>query len=298
MGKYKDTLFSIYKNSKYFEEAISFTFDQSGFLPNLIEKDYYCSLILNYLFKDGNTKLVFKGGTCLSKVYANFYRLSEDLDFVIPVKQKNPRTLRRRLIKPIKQQLKKLQEDYPFLQLKDNLIGDNLNKQYIGIFNYNSVIESDNKLGEIMIEIGMREELIQNANWIQTSTLLIDPFRETEVIPKFKTQCLTIEEVYSEKFRAALSRREPAIRDFYDIFYATQNLELDFMSNNFLSMIRIKLAVAGNEPVMINPQRKKQLLNQIDTELKPVLRNQDLAQFNFEAVYDLVEKVSKKIDDL
>ena len=63
-------------------------------------------------------------------------------------------------------------------------------------------------------------------------------------------------------------------------------------------MVRIKLAVPGNEPVIINPQRKKQLLNQIDAELKPVLRNQDLAQFDFELVYDLVEKVSKKIDDL
>jgi predicted nucleotidyltransferase component of viral defense system len=29
--------------------------------------------------------LVFKGGTCLAKVYADFYRLSEDLDFVIPM---------------------------------------------------------------------------------------------------------------------------------------------------------------------------------------------------------------------
>ena len=298
MVRSKEPEFEIHKDPVYFREAVISNAQQSGFLPNLIEKDYYCSLILNYLYQDLSTNLVFKGGTCLSKVYANFYRMSEDLDFVIPVEQGNPRTLRRRLIKSIKQQLKKLQEDYPFLQLKDNLIGHNLNKQYIGIFNYNSVIESENKPGKIMIEIGMREELIQNANWMQTSTLLIDPFSETEVIPDFKTQCLSIEEIYAEKFRAALSRREPAIRDFYDIFYATENLELDFMSDNFLSMIRIKLAVADNEPVMINPQRKKQLLNQIDTELKPVLRNQDLAQFNFEAVYDLVEKVSKKIDDL
>ena len=29
--------------------------------------------------------LVFKGGTCLSKVHADFYRLSEDLDLIIPV---------------------------------------------------------------------------------------------------------------------------------------------------------------------------------------------------------------------
>ena len=288
----------LHKDNAGFRDAIRDTAVSTGFQPDLIEKDYYCSLILNYLFQDDETNLVIKGGTCLSKVYANFYRMSEDLDFVIPVEQGNPRTLRRRLIKPIKQQLKKLQEDYPFLQLKDNLIGHNLNKQYIGIVNYNSVIESGNKLGKIKIEIGMREELIKKANWMQTSTLLIDPFRETEVIPKFKIRCLTIEEVYSEKFRAALSRREPAIRDFYDVFYAAQNLKLDFMSDNFLSMVSTKLAVPGNESVIINPQRKKQLLNQIDTELKPVLRDQDLTLFDFQSVYDLVEKVSKKINDL
>ena len=50
----------------------------------LIEKDYYCSLILNYFF-NGDTSLVFKGGTCLSKVYVDFYRLSEDLDLIITV---------------------------------------------------------------------------------------------------------------------------------------------------------------------------------------------------------------------
>ena len=288
----------LHKDNAGFRDAIRDTAVSTGFQPDLIEKDYYCSLILNYLFQDYETNLVFKGGTCLSKVYANFYRMSEDLDFVIPVKPKISRNTRSKLIEPIKGQLTKLiKENYCF-SIKDEFKGSNVSRQYKGTLSYNSVIESDNKLGEIMIEIGMREELLKDAIWQETSTLLIDPFRETEVIPKFKTQCLTVEEVYSEKFRAALSRREPAIRDFYDIFYATQNLELDFMSNNFLSMIRIKLAVAGNEPVMINPQRKKQLLNQIDTELKPVLRNQDLAQFNFEAVYDLVEKVSKKIDDL
>jgi hypothetical protein len=39
----------------------------AGFTATLIEKDYYCSSILQYLY-GGDTSLVFKGGTCLSKV--------------------------------------------------------------------------------------------------------------------------------------------------------------------------------------------------------------------------------------
>ena len=67
-----------------FREALAHSEAATGFTATLIEKDYYCSLILQYLF-GRETSLVFKGGTCLSKIYADFYRLSEDLDFVISV---------------------------------------------------------------------------------------------------------------------------------------------------------------------------------------------------------------------
>jgi len=62
-----------------FREALSYSEAVTGFTATLIEKDYYCSLILHHVF-DRDTPLVFKGGICLSKVYADFYRLSEDLD--------------------------------------------------------------------------------------------------------------------------------------------------------------------------------------------------------------------------
>lgn len=81
-------------NPDIFREALSYSESVTGFTSNLIEKDYYCSLILQHFF-DGATPLVFKGGTCLSKIYADFYRLSEDLDLVIPVTIETPRNQRR-----------------------------------------------------------------------------------------------------------------------------------------------------------------------------------------------------------
>ena len=66
-----------------FRESLAYSEAEKGFTSTLIEKDYYCSLVLQYFFSD-ETQLVFKGGTCLSKVHADFYRLSEDLDFIIP----------------------------------------------------------------------------------------------------------------------------------------------------------------------------------------------------------------------
>lgn len=295
MDRFKDTLFSIYTNSKYFKEAISFTFDRYGFLPELIEKDYYCSLILNYLFQDDDTNLVFKGGTCLSKVYSNFYRMSEDLDFVIPVKPNISKNVRRQLVKPTKQKLVNLINEYSCFSIQNKLTGYNISKQYIGVLSYNSVIESAKKTGEIKIEIGMREELLKDAVWQKTSTLLIDPFKEKKVIPDFKTQCLSIEEVYAEKFRAALSRREPAIRDYFDIFYAILNLKIDFLNKKFLKLVEQKLDVPGNDIVDISDVRKKKLQLQIETELKPFLRPEDFNNFDFEIAFRIVEQIMKKI---
>jgi len=58
-----------------FRESLAYSEATTGFTATLIEKDYYCSLVLQYFFAS-DTSLVFKGGTCLSKVHADFYRLS------------------------------------------------------------------------------------------------------------------------------------------------------------------------------------------------------------------------------
>ena len=66
-------------------DFINYTAQRTGFTSSLIEKDYYCSLVLQILYKNEELKnlLLFKGGTLLAKGYFNFFRLSEDLDFSI-----------------------------------------------------------------------------------------------------------------------------------------------------------------------------------------------------------------------
>jgi hypothetical protein len=72
-----------HENTEPFREAINFTESNTRFSARLIEKDYYCSLVLRGMAEAFQQGLIFKGGTCLSKVHSDFYRLSEDLDFVI-----------------------------------------------------------------------------------------------------------------------------------------------------------------------------------------------------------------------
>jgi hypothetical protein len=85
-----------------FCEALSYTQSATGFSARLVEKDYFGSLILSELLAVTSPPWVFKGGTCLSKVHSDFYRLSEDLDFAYSVPLDAPRSQRRMTIEPLK----------------------------------------------------------------------------------------------------------------------------------------------------------------------------------------------------
>lgn len=60
-----------------------------GVEPEIIENDYLVEMILDGIMRDDklNSWLIFRGGTCLHKVYFEDYRFSEDMDFVFG---KNP----------------------------------------------------------------------------------------------------------------------------------------------------------------------------------------------------------------
>jgi len=55
-----------------FRDAVSFTESETGFSGRLIEKDYYCSVVLKDLASAPVADLAFKGGTSLSKVHGDF----------------------------------------------------------------------------------------------------------------------------------------------------------------------------------------------------------------------------------
>ena len=57
-----------------------------GTLPRYVEKDFWVCLVLDILYNrlpDEHPKLLFKGGTCLSKVFGLIQRFSEDIDIVV-----------------------------------------------------------------------------------------------------------------------------------------------------------------------------------------------------------------------
>jgi hypothetical protein len=77
-------------------------------------------------------------------------------------------------------------------------------------------------------------------------------------------------ESYAEKVRAALTRRGPAIRDFFDLFYAVRMIGLNFLDPEFLNMVKAKIDVPGNDPIDVSIERKQALDLQLEGQLKPV----------------------------
>ncbi|MCD6460503.1 nucleotidyl transferase AbiEii/AbiGii toxin family protein [bacterium] len=70
----------IHKDKKGFIDLINIIVQRTGFRAHLLEKDYYLTQFLSKI-NDLSIDLIFKGGTCLNKIYYSYYRLSEDLDF-------------------------------------------------------------------------------------------------------------------------------------------------------------------------------------------------------------------------
>ncbi|MGM0568039.1 MAG: nucleotidyl transferase AbiEii/AbiGii toxin family protein [Elusimicrobiota bacterium] len=79
---------------------------EQGFRQEIIEKDFYLTLVLNHIYSDLGKNLVFKGGTLLNKMHLNYHRLSEDLDFtLLSDTNYDTRSKRSRAMAPIREKM-------------------------------------------------------------------------------------------------------------------------------------------------------------------------------------------------
>lgn len=279
----------LHQDPALFREAVTYTAAETGFAPRLIEKDYFCTVLLQHLAGAG-CGLVFKGGTCLAKVHVGFYRLSEDLDFIIPTPVDVSRAERSRRAVESKAAVAKIGERLPGLRVITALTGANDSTQYNGVIAYRSLL--DGREETIKMEVGLREPLLTPAVPGEVRTLLRDPISGSPLAPALTVPCLSRVEAMAEKLRAALSRRGAAIRDYYDIDHAVRRLSLDVLEPELVGLVREKLAVTGNDPVDVSPARLAALRPQVESELKAVLRARDFAEFDLERAFATVAEVA------
>jgi predicted nucleotidyltransferase component of viral defense system len=272
--------------------AIRFTAEETGFAPRLIEKDYFCSVILEAL-AEADVPLVFKGGTCLAKVHSGFFRLSEDLDFSIPTAPDSTRGDRSRAIAPVKAIVATLPKRIPGIEMLVPLEGHNASTQYNATLGYRSLLAP--RTETIAIEIGLREPTLTPPERAHVHTALLHWVQGGALLETFPVRCLTYTEAMAEKLRAALSRKEVAIRDFFDIDHAVRVAGLDVSGAELVRLLRAKLAVPGTGAIDVSSARLNDLRPQLDAHLRPVLRAREFEQFDLDRAFGIVRGVADRL---
>jgi hypothetical protein len=216
----------------------------------------------------------------LNKVYFPYFRLSEDLDFILDVDL--GRTARKTLLKQYEESFI---EDLALLglTLRDERTKYDEYKLAMFTFEYQSAI--NNSLQTIKIDISLKGRLSLSVKPGKIQSIFIDNVYEDPIFSQEHTiGCIDLTESLAEKMRAALTRREPAIRDFFDIWYVREFSDFDFGSDVFRLLLGSKLKEV--DYLYTLEDNKELLKKQIITDLRPVLT--DDYGFDFDSVYAFI----------
>jgi hypothetical protein len=145
----------------------------------------------------------------------------------------------------------------------------------------------------LKVEIGLREEIILPTPMLTARTLLKDPNTAVPVLSPCAVKVLALIEAYAEKFRAALTRRETAIRDFFDVDHAVQKGLLRHLAPEFLQLVTAKLEVTA-DPVDTSAAKVALLKAQLEAHLKPVLRATDYEAFILDRAIAMLKEVADR----
>lgn len=234
------------------------------------EKNYLQIITLNAISRSFPESLIFKGGTSLM-VCHKLDRFSEDLDFT--AKQGiNLKKVFSKIIKLLKDQ------DIE-LEVK-NIETNNISKKFIFRYKgplYQNTLQSTSK---IEIDISLREEVILET----TEKRILHIYDD---IPSFYIQTMDLDEIFSEKIRAIMTRNKA--RDLYDLDFLIDK-EVKFN----LNLINQKL-IYYNKKFSYN-EFKKTLLDKEkiwDLELKNLVKNVPDFNKTVNKVCDFINKSMK-----
>lgn len=248
---------------------------RQGFRPAIVEKDYYLTVILNHVESLLSDKIVFKGGTLLNKAHLNYHRLSEDLDFTYYGRDAlHSRAQRSRAIAPIRE---RMSDFLKALELKsDDPEGKGFNNstQYIFNIQHPSLITAKNE--NIKIEISLRQLPKEKPVHQVIKHFYQDPFTGEDLIPTHKVLSLSLNEAVAEKLKAAVNRKDVAIRDYYDLWHIAES-GFDFYQSGFIKLFKAKLSDEGYQgdyrrDFGLNADKVALLRRQVETDLIPVIR--------------------------
>lgn len=243
--------------------------NEQGVRATQIQKDYVISWILWGISKSQllSENLIFKGGTCLKKVYFNDYRFSEDLDFTL----KDDEISEDDLIQAFESLFQEVYEEVRITMSikKDSLETHEDSGSIKFIIGYKGphgpdTIKVDLTRGEIM----------------QFDERIAPIFRDySDLEEEIKIKCYSLEEILIEKMAALMGRTIP--RDLYDFDYIVniEGLSLEDVFIEFMSKAENK----GHDPKEFSEKvtAKKKTFNQDwQNSLQNQMRKDALPEFD------------------
>ena len=252
----------IHEDRKQFIDVINITVQRTGFRAPLLEKDYYLTLILSRVHEISDD-LIFKGGTCLNKIYYSYYRLSEDLDFSMRLPEyTTTRGNRRKSIQPVKDKIEDFAKQLDMRIVDSEKAGRNESKQYVYYFAYKSVFQPAEQI--IKFEIGLRFNPICPVEKKAVQHKFLHPFTKEPLFDAGKVNCLCLKEIVSEKLRAAALREVIAPRDFYDLDFILRH-DFNLADKEVLGLFKKKIEEDGGNTDL---SKYRVNLGRTDTEIK------------------------------
>lgn len=212
----------------------------------LMEKDFYLTILLNELVSED---FLFKGGTCLSKVYLDYYRLSEDIDLTWKdqgmFEGKSTKQIKKLCSKEINvfgALLKDIAEkyDFDFKMEKGNRryveLGSNSKMVTFKIW-YTSIFTDAYSFIKIQInfleqlEFGYAKRVLKPI--LDVNLLGKEEQKYFEEFLKFYSNknsyyVYDYREIACEKIRALLTRKTVKIRDAVDLYFIEKEFRLEF----------------------------------------------------------------------
>ena len=289
----------IHEDRKQFIDVINITVQRTGFRAPLLEKDYYLTLILSRVHEISDD-LIFKGGTCLNKIYYSYYRLSEDLDFSMRLPEyTTTRGNRRKSIQPVKDKIEDFAKQLDMRIVDSEKAGRNESKQYVYYFAYKSVFQPAEQI--IKFEIGLRFNPICPVEKKVVQHKFLHPFTKEPLFDAGKVNCLCLKEIVSEKLRAAALREVIAPRDFYDLDFILRH-DFNLADKEVLGLFKKKIEEDGGNTNLskyrVNLGRTdteiKDMRSRIEKELFDVLTPDEQEKFNLDTALDRINKAMAK----
>jgi len=291
----------LHDDKENFLKVLEATSAQTGFPLLLLEKDYYLTIVLSGM-EQLSEDLIFKGGTCLNKIYYSYYRLSEDLDFTMRLpSEKLSRTDKRKVIKPIKNNIFSYVDSYGMKIDDVNSTGHKESSQYIFYIDYKSVVLGNTQ--SIKLEIGLRLNPILPVSKKNVSHKFLHPFTKEPLFDGGQVNCLALKELVAEKMRATATRLTIAPRDFYDISFLIK-AGFDFQDDELWLLFKKKLSEDSFDPDLakyrVNMGRSQEeianMSSRINTELLDVLTSSERKAFNLNTSLQLMNKTFKNLE--